>query len=374
MIDTKIFYTSLCKHEIDFFAGVPDSLLSDFCAYMQENCSPKKYITTANEGNAVGMALGYHLSTGKYGLVYMQNSGEGNAVNPLISLADPDVVGIPMLLLIGWRGEPGKKDEPQHVKQGIITCTLLDTLGIPYEVLDEGCYEEQLDQCVGIMREQSRPVALIVRKGSFLQYKLPTVACQYAMTREQALSCILTELRPDEFVVSTTGKTSREVFELREKRCEGHANDFLTVGGMGHTSSIAFGMAAGMSNNVYCLDGDGSFIMHMGALAVIGQHPCENLFYILLNNGAHESVGGQPTIGFSVKAEDILKDFGFKQVYRAETEAEIRNVITCCRGEVGCALVVYIRQGSRTDLGRPTCTPQQNKRALMDRIQETNTK
>lgn len=368
MVSTPAFYDALCAAGLDFFAGVPDSLLSDFCAYLYANAPAGRHLITANEGNAVGMALGYHLATGRYGVVYMQNSGQGNAVNPLASLADPDVYGVPMLLIIGWRGEPGSKDEPQHVKQGKITLSLLDTLSIPYKILDE-TYAAQLADCVHIMKTENRPVALIVRKGTFSPCKLPAPAAPYPLRREDALSEILAALRPDEFVVSTTGKTSREIFELRERRQEGHDRDFLTVGGMGHTASIAYGMATGTRHNVYCIDGDGSFLMHMGGIGVIAQHPRENFKYILINNGAHESVGGQPTIAFSIDVPAVLKALGFERVYRAETRAEIAAAVHHLREEPLAALVVYTSQGARPDLGRPTRTPQRNKADIMERLQ-----
>ena len=285
MIDTKQFYDTLLEHGVDFFAGVPDSLLSNLCACIKENTPKERNIITANEGNAVAMCAGYYLSTGKYGVVYMQNSGQGNAVNPLLSLTDEDVYSIPMLLVIGWRGEPGKHDEPQHVKQGKLTLTLLETMGIDYAVLGSD-YKEQLEAAIEYLKTNSKPYALVVKKGEFSPYSIKKSESEYSMTREGALEKIIEELSSEDVIVSTTGKTSREIFEIRERRGEGHSNDFLTVGSMGHTASIAYGVALGTKNDVYCIDGDGSFLMHMGSLAVIGTNLPDNFKYILNDNNA----------------------------------------------------------------------------------------
>ena len=367
-IDSKEFYDALVADGLDFFAGVPDSLLKNLCACIFANTPPERNIITANEGNAVGMACGYHVATGRAGVVYMQNSGEGNAVNPLLSIADPDVYGIPMLLVIGWRGEPGVHDEPQHVKQGKVTCSLLETMGVPYEVLDAACWREQLARLAAEMRAQSRPVACVIHKGTFAAYPFEVEDNGAPLSREEALEAILDCLDEDDLVVSTTGKTSREVFEIRERRGQGHANDFLTVGGMGHTSSIAFGMAVGTRADVWCLDGDGSFIMHMGAFGVMAQKWPANLKYIVNVNGAHESVGGQPTVGALIDVPGVLRACGFERVVEASTEGEIRAGMAALRGAAKGALVLTTHQGSRADLGRPTTSPQENKRAMMAKI------
>lgn len=367
MVDTKGFYQALVSRGMDLFAGVPDSLLANFCAYVTETAPEGRHIITANEGSAVGMACGYHLSTGKYGVVYMQNSGQGNAINPLLSLADDDVYGIPMLLVIGWRGEPGFHDEPQHVKQGKVTLTLLDTMGIPYRILEDD-YAPQLDELATLMQAESRPVALVVRKDTFSPYKLTSPEAALPLSREQALALILSRLSSEDMVVSTTGKTSREVFELREQQGQGHDNDFLTVGGMGHTSSIAFGMALGTEKNVYCIDGDGSLLMHMGALGPIMQQAPQNFKYILNNNGAHESVGGQPTVAFAIDVEKLLYGLGFDSVITAETEAELLAGMEALSAQGKTALILRTRQGSRSDLGRPTVGVKENKCSIMNRL------
>ncbi len=367
MIDTKEFYDALLLRQMDFFAGVPDSLLANLCACIKENAPSDKNIIAANEGNAVGIVCGYHIATGRYGVVYMQNSGEGNAVNPLLSIADEEVYGIPLLLVIGWRGEPGVKDEPQHKKQGKVTLALLEAMGIAYEVLQDD-YAPQLDRAVTYMRDKSRPFAIVVRKGTFSPCSTATEDNGYPLSREEALACVLDNIGEDDFVVSTTGKTSREIFELREARGQSHAGDFLTVGGMGHTSSIALGMSLGTDKNVYCIDGDGSFLMHMGAFAVSADKAGANFKYILNDNGAHESVGGQPTVGLKIDVSAILRAVGFRHIRTAETPEQITEAMRELADVPLGALILYTHQGSREDLGRPTVSPAENKQAMMKKF------
>lgn len=367
MIDTLEFYNYLLDNSIDFFAGVPDSLLANLCACIKMNSPLEKNIITANEGNAVGMAAGYHLSTGKIGCVYMQNSGEGNIINPLLSLVDEDVYSIPMLLIIGWRGEPGKHDEPQHVKQGKVTLKLLEAMGTKYVVLTDN-YKEELQTAIKYMKNENKPYALVIQKGLFSPYKIEVESSNHKLTREDALKEIIASLTDNDFIVSTTGKTSREIFEIREMNKQGHSNDFLTVGSMGHTSSIAYGVAIGTDKNVWCIDGDGSFIMHMGGLGVIGANIPSNFKYILNDNNAHESVGGQPTCSKNLNIPNIIKACGFKDVIVAETNEEIKSGIDRLRKEAGVAMVIHTKQGSRDNLGRPTTTPQENKIAMMKKL------
>ncbi|MEE1160046.1 MAG: phosphonopyruvate decarboxylase [Atopobiaceae bacterium] len=368
MIDTKAFVETLVREGLDLWAGVPDSLLKELCSCASDTLG-NKFLITANEGNAVGVACGWHVATGRSGVVYMQNSGEGNAVNPLLSIADPDVYGIPMLLVIGWRGEPGVHDEPQHVKQGKVTCGMLEAMGVPYEVLDPARWEAQLDGLLQTMREQSRPVALVVRKGTFSSYPFEVEVDDDELTREEALEVVLDLIGPDDLVVSTTGKESREVFEIREQRGETHDGDFLTVGGMGHTGSIAYGMALGCpERTVWCLDGDGSMLMHMGSLAVMAQAWPPNLRYVVNVNGAHESVGGQPNVGADMDVPMMLCGCGFAGVITARTVEEIVDGMEEIRDVAPVALVLRTRQGSRDDLGRPTVSPAQNKLDMMRRI------
>jgi phosphonopyruvate decarboxylase len=270
MIKAKEFYDELLKNNIDFFTGVPDSLLKSFCAYIKDNVSSDKNIVSANEGNAIGLAAGYHLGTRKIGLVYMQNSGIGNAVNPLASLADKLVYSIPMLLVIGWRGEPNKKDEPQHKKQGLITVETLELLGIKYKVLDESTSNDEMrlkvKKAYSYMKENNEPYALVIKKDTFEEYKLKNnIVTDFEMTREESIETIINNMKNEAVIVSTTGMASRELFELREKYNDGHNKDFLTVGSMGHASQIALGIAlSNKDKEVYCIDGDGALLMHLG--------------------------------------------------------------------------------------------------------------
>ena len=367
MIDTKEFYDYLIEKNMDFFTGVPDSLLANFCACVKLNSPADRAIITANEGNAVGIACGYHIATGKFGVVYMQNSGEGNAVNPLLSIADEDVYSIPLLMMIGWRGEPGVKDEPQHKKQGKVTLALLEAMGIEYEILEDD-FRPQIDRAAEYMRGRSKPFAIVVRKGAFSSYRIEPETADYPLSREEALECVLDCIPEDDFIVSTTGKTSREIFEIREARGQAHSGDFLTVGGMGHTSSIALGMSLGTDRNVYCVDGDGSFLMHMGSFAVTADNAPANFKYILNNNGAHESVGGQPTVGFRIDIPAVLRAVGFREVMTARTPEEITAAMKKLAEVKLGALIIYTHQGSRENLGRPTISPADNKKAMMARF------
>ena len=370
MVDTVKFYDYLVNHDLNFFTGVPDSLLKELCSCIKDKSDSRHNIIAANEGNAVGLAAGYHLSTGKLGVVYMQNSGEGNTVNPLLSLADPKVYSIPMLLVVGWRGEPGVHDEPQHVKQGEVTLKLLESMDIEYRILSDN-FEDDLNAMVSLAKKNNKPTALVIRKGTFSKYSPinKEKAVMGELLREEALEIILKQLG-DDLIVSTTGKESREIFEIRERNNQGHGHDFLTVGSMGHTSSIALGVSIGTNKNVWCLDGDGSFIMHMGGLAIAGQNAGDNFKYVINNNAAHESVGGQPTVSDKIDIKAILIACGFDKTYEARTEEEITRAIQQMKKDGKSALILYTKQGSRNDLGRPTTTPIQNKTAFMNKIKK----
>jgi phosphonopyruvate decarboxylase len=375
MLSCKSFEQILSKEGISFFTGVPDSLLKDFCAYATDNIPPERNITVHNEGGAIALAAGHYLATQKPGLVYMQNSGQGNAINPLASLVDPDVYSIPLLLLIGWRGEPGKRDEPQHVKQGKITLGLLETLGIPHKILPDSI--EEAEKIVKIaaesMRDRNAPYALVVKKGTFESYELQNKAkTNFELNREQALELIVDNLDSQDIVISTTGKTSRELFEYREKLNQSHEKDFLTVGSMGHSSQIALGIALSKpKRNVYCFDGDGATIMHMGSLAIIGQQAPKNFKHIIFNNGAHDSVGGQPTAGFNIDIPIIAKANGYEKTFRAETKEEIIESMQQLKSAEGPALLeIRVNKGARKELGRPTTTPIGNKEMFMEFLTE----
>lgn len=369
MINTAAFYKHLSAKDVNFYTGVPDSLLKDISAFISDNVPKENHIIAANEGASVGLAVGYHLATGKLPFVYMQNSGFGNATNPILSIADEDVYGIPMLVMIGWRGEPGLKDEPQHVKQGKVSEDLLKAMKIPYQILDKDCnISLVLDNAINTAINESKPYALLVRKNTFEEYKLKkTEAPVFELNREGSLKLIIDSLDKKDIVVSTTGKTSREVFEYRESLNQNHENDFLTVGAMGHTSSIAMGIAIEKPmQNVYCLDGDGSVIMHMGSLAINGMmNSIENFKHIIINNGAHDSVGGQPTVGFNINLPMIAKASGYTYADTASTTEEIKKKLALLATHKGRAfLEIKVNKGARKDLGRPTTTPKENKTAF----------
>ena len=368
MIDVKEAYETLKRSGVDMFTGVPDSLLKNFCAYVTDTAQKGKHIIAANEGNAVGIAAGHYLATGHPALVYMQNSGLGNTVNPLLSLADEKVYSIPMVLMIGWRGEPGVHDEPQHVKQGEVTLALLDAMQIPYVILED---VSQITSTVAQAMARKAPTALVIRKGTFGSYKLKNVSHNdNPLSREEALKLVVGHLHKDDVIVSTTGKLSRELFELRETRHEGHGHDFLTVGSMGHSSSIALGIALEKpERRVFCFDGDGAFIMHTGALGINASMQPRNFFHVLFNNGAHESVGGQPTIGYQLDAKGIALASGYQKALCASTEEDILVALQQLEQMEGPVLLeLRVKTGSRDDLGRPTTTPIENKQAFMNEL------
>lgn len=374
MVNPKNFYEELEKNEINFFAGVPDSLLKEFCSYISDNVD-NNHIIAANEGNALAIASGYYLSSGKPALVYMQNSGLGNIVNPLLSLNDKKVYGIPSLLLIGWRGEPNTKDEPQHKKQGEVTLDLLDAMGIKYYLLNKDSNNSTAKVIVGeaakYMESNNEPVAIVVSKGTFEKYIRKDIRTEsYELTREKAIDVLLNNIDENYLVVSTTGKTSRELFELREINGRNHNQDFLVVGSMGHASSIGLGIAMNEKDkSVYVLDGDGSFIMHMGAIAINGQAKVDNFRHIVFNNGSHESVGGQATVGQDINIVDIAKACGYDLVFSVENKKELEKRIQDIFNYKGKVLLeIKIKNGSRSDLGRPTISPEEMKSRFMEQI------
>jgi phosphonopyruvate decarboxylase len=361
---------------VSFFTGVPDSLLKSFCAYLTDHAGEDRHIIAANEGGAVGLAAGFYLASGKIPLVYMQNSGIGNAVNPLLSLADSDVYRIPLILLIGWRGEPGVKDEAQHVKQGKVTLSLLEAMGIPYAVLtdNEAETEKQLAACFDYLKKESAPYALVVRKGYFDSYTLQKQEPSMGeMTREAAIEEIIKLSDPNEIYFSTTGMASRELWELRERQGGDHGRDFLTVGSMGHASQIALGAALQKPDSRFtCLDGDGAAIMHLGSLAIIGSRRPENFRHIVLNNGAHDSVGGQPTVGQKINLAAIARASGYAEAVSTATAEELRSVLEK-KNKSPLFIEVKVRKGNRSNLGRPSSTPIENKEALMKTLKGSST-
>ena len=373
MIDAKDFCKALEDNGIRFITGVPDSLLEGICAYICANFNPKRHIIAANEGSAVGLAIGHYLATGRPALVYMQNSGLGNTINPLTSLADTTVYSVPMILIIGWRGEMQDddlqlKDEPQHVKQGQITIRQLEIMDIPCRIIDA---KSNIFSCVkeltALALDCQRPVALVVRNNTFKKYNFKDDRDDDGLlSRESAIGCLLAQLPQNIPVVSTTGKTSRELFELRKTDAEGHNRDFLTVGGMGYASSIATGIAnAKPDNKVVCLDGDGSMLMHAGTLSNSSQYP--NFMHIVINNGAHDSVGGQTTRALDLQLTDIAYSFGYSLALKASETEAIKNAIrTMLAVRASSFLEITCKRGARDELLRPDRTPIENKKDFMD--------
>lgn len=367
------FLKALDDSGIRFFAGVPDSLLKELCKCITATVPSTHHIIAANEGAAVALATGYHLGTGKYGCVYLQNSGLGNVVNPLTSIADAEVYSVPMLMIIGWRGEPGVKDEPQHVKQGRISPKMLDALEVPYIVVDRSSDAAAvIRQAVAMMKEKGQPVALLVRKDAFDTFEGKGEALSEGgpLSREEAIAIVAETISSDSVIVATTGFTSRELYEYRLRNGQEAPKDFLTVGGMGHTASIAAGIAiAQPDRQVVCLDGDGSVLMHMGAMAVIGKAAPKNLVHIVLNNGVHDSVGAQPTAGFTVDFQGVARACGYAFVSGSDNREGIVAAIRQASELNGPAFIeLRIRHGARKDLGRPKSTPIENKINLMQQI------
>ena len=369
MLSPKFFIDTLRINNIVFFAGVPDSLLKNICAYISDTVDEKHNIIAANEGSAVGLAAGHYLATGKPGMVYMQNSGEGNTVNPLASLTDKEVYNIPILLLIGWRGKPGVHDEPQHVKQGKITTDLLDVMGIKYMILnkEEDMAKEQIAQLIRHMSETNEVVALVVEKDTFEQYPLPQAETGYSMSREEAIGTVASALDSKDVIVSTTGMISRELFEYRVSKGQNHERDFLTVGSMGHASQIALGIALEKTDRkVWCFDGDGACIMHMGGMAIVASKSPKNYVHVVFNNGAHDSVGGQPTVGLNIDLPAIAKAVGYPHAFSVDNKATLSVILSEAKNLEGPVFIeIKVKKGNRKDLGRPTTTPIQNKEALM---------
>lgn len=372
MIDASALVDLLKTQGCELFTGVPDSLLSKLsaCAMARDDV---RHLMAANEGNAVGLAIGEYLATGHPAVVYMQNSGLGNTVNPIASLADPDVYSIPMFLIIGWRGEPGIHDEPQHVKQGEITTGLLNVMGIPHAILSENAPAETIVKSLWKkMVTRQGPVALVVRKGVITgDYPVAKKTVPSQMKREEALETLTQCLPHGAFLVATTGKTGRELYEIRE-RTNAPQRDFLTVGGMGHASSIALGVALRQPERwTVCLDGDGAMLMHMGAMATVASAKPKRFLHVLLNNYAHESVGGQPTVSDQVDFRRLSESTGYCGYRQVDSSEGIIAAVGEILSEGGCWLLeIKVKQGSRPDLGRPKRTPQQNKQSVMEYLSE----
>ena len=372
MIQPEWFHDEVKKRGITFFTGVPDSLLKSYCNVVAIQESDNHRIA-ANEGASVGLAAGHYLGSGAPSLVYLQNSGLGNLVNPLVSLASPDVYGIPMLLLIGWRGEPDRPDEPQHMVQGRITRPMLECMNIPHLVLPDtpDAVEETLDHAFKVMKDESTPFALVVPKGRFeaVQYRPASLS---ELSRETAIQMIADALPRETLIVATTGKISRELYEHRIASKQSESSDFLTVGSMGHASAIALGLATSRPDRtVVCLDGDGAMLMHLGTIATIATSLPKNLIHLVLNNGCHESVGGLPSAADTVSLSALLKAAGYPNVSKVTTATELRQALTTLEAGDTQALEVVVSAGSRNDLGRPKRTPREAKEAFMKAIHDT---
>ena len=375
MIRPEYFIEKLRENGIDCFAGVPDSLLKNICAYITDHCDAEHNIIAANEGAAVGLAAGHYLATGQPACVYMQNSGEGNIINPLASLTDPEVYNIPVLLLIGWRGRPGVHDEPQHVKQGKVTTGLLNTMGINFDVLskEEDKAEKQIAKAIDALKKKD-VYALVIEKDTFEDYKLQNVEKNdLTMSREEAIQTVAAALGEKDCIVSTTGMISRELFEYRAAMNQGHERDFLTVGSMGHASQIALGIAmAKPDRKVWCFDGDGATIMHMGSMAIVANKAPKNYVHVVFNNGAHDSVGGQPTVGLKIDLPAVARAVGYKTAISVDKKEDLEKVLASITDNLSpitqspVLLEIKVKKGNRKDLGRPTTTPIQNKEALME--------
>lgn len=359
---------------VGFYTGVPDSQLKALCNYLAGTFGiSQKHIIAANEGNCTALAAGYHLATGKIPLVYMQNSGIGNIVNPVASLLNGKVYGIPCIFVVGWRGEPGVHDEPQHIFQGAISEQLLKDIGLYTVIIAENTtvsdLEKEIIKAKAVLAE-GNGVAFLVRKNGLTYDKKVEYSNPYTLIREKAIEEIVS-VAGEDIIVSTTGKASRELFEIRERNKQSHKYDFLTVGSMGHSSSIALGIALYKPEcKVWCVDGDGAVLMHMGAMAVIGSNTPKNLVHIVLNNEAHETVGGMPTVSKKIDLPKIAEGCGYPNVITVTSEEELHHALEHAKTkqelsfiEVKCAI------GSRADLGRPTTTARQNKQMFMEYLQ-----
>jgi len=373
MLKPALFYKLLEEEGVEFMLGVPDSLLKYFGSYAFDQGHD---LITANEGTALAIASGYHLASGKIPLVYLQNSGFGNLLNPLTSLVDQNVYSIPVLIMVGWRGQPGKQDEPQHIKQGKTQEAQINALGLPYSILssDEEKARSQISEAFKGMRKRSIPHVLLVPPGTFEKYELQKTSetKELPLRREEVLEFFVQKFNETDVIVSTTGKTSRELFELREKYGQGHYQDFLTVGSMGHASQIALGIAIEQpKRSVFCIDGDGAMIMHMGGMATIGEQGPKNYRHILINNGAHESVGGQPTAGFHIDFCKIAEGCGYEKTFRVDDISSLEETFEAFMLSKGPVLLEVMTQiGSRSDLGRPTVNTIDNKKDLMNFLLE----
>ena len=355
----------------EFYTGVPDSQLKSLCNYLMNTygIDPRHHVIAANEGNCTALAAGYHLATGKIPVVYMQNSGEGNIINPVASLLNDKVYAIPMVFVVGWRGEPGTHDEPQHIYQGEVTIKLLEDMKIRSFVVSKDTTENEMMAAMEAFKKvlaEGKDVAFVIRKGALTYDGEVAYKNDNIMTREEIIQHIV-KVSGDDPVVSTTGKASRELFETRVRNGQSHKYDFLTVGSMGHSSSIALGVAINKPNTkVWCVDGDGAVLMHMGAMAVIGATAPKNMIHIIINNGAHETVGGMPTVATNIDLVTIARACGYSNAVSVDTFAALDKELEEAKKRNEISLIeVKSSIGAREDLGRPTTTAIENKENFM---------
>lgn len=358
--------------DADFYTGVPDSQLKALCNYLmdQYGIDSKHHIIAANEGNCTALAAGYHLATGKVPVVYMQNSGEGNIINPVASLLNDKVYAIPVIFIVGWRGEPGIHDEPQHIYQGQVTVKLLEDMGIKSFVVGKDTTDDEVNSAMVEFRNilaEGKDVAFVIRKGALTDAPKVEYRNNNFMKREDIIKHIVAVSSEDP-IISTTGKASRELFETRVANDQSHKYDFLTVGSMGHSSSIAFGVAINKPNQkIWCIDGDGAVLMHMGSMAVIGANRPKNLVHIIINNSAHETVGGMPTVAGDIDVVAIAKACGYPNAVSVDSFDALDNELNKAKNKNELSLIeVKCSIGAREDLGRPTTTALENKQNFME--------
>ncbi len=359
----------------DFYTGVPDSQLKSLCDYLMKTygIDPKHHLIAANEGNCTAIAAGYHLATGRIPVVYMQNSGEGNIINPAASLLNDKVYAIPVIFVIGWRGEPGIHDEPQHIYQGEVTLGLLEEMDIKSFIVGKETTQKELDSTLAEFQEvlsAGKSIALVVRKGALSYDENVAYENEYGMMREEVIQHIAAAAGENP-IVSTTGKASRELFEIRTANNQSHKYDFLTVGSMGHSSSIALGIAINKPDTkIWCIDGDGALLMHMGAMAVIGANCPKNLVHVVINNGAHETVGGMPTVAGHMDIPAIAKACGYPYAVSADSFEELDRELAAAKERNALTLIeARCAMGSRGDLGRPTTSAVENKIGFMEYLE-----
>lgn len=360
----------------DFYTGVPDSQLKALCNYLMATygIDPKHHIIAANEGNCTALAAGYHLATGKVPVVYMQNSGEGNIINPVASLLNDKVYAIPMIFIIGWRGEPGVHDEPQHIYQGKVTVKLLDDMGIASYIIGQDTTDDEVIEAMNDFRDildQGKDVAFVIRKGALTDAPKVEYKNENSMCREEIIQHIVKASGEDP-IISTTGKASRELFETRVANNQSHKYDFLTVGSMGHSSSIALGIALNKpTTRIWCVDGDGAVLMHMGSMAVIGANKPKNLIHIVINNAAHETVGGMPTVAGNIDLVGVAKACGYPNAVCINDFEDLDTELEAAKNRNELSLIeAKCSIGARDDLGRPTTTALENKQNFMKYLQD----